>query len=92
MKLLVPRLLFPVAEGVYREFFASVQRGLVVEQSHLGQLHRILRMYVAVPPGLESFARSGSNPITPQAVSERLRQVGLDMQRSAVPEHEPEFD
>jgi 2-oxoglutarate ferredoxin oxidoreductase subunit alpha len=74
VKVLVPRLLYPVAEEVYREFFASVKRGLVIEQSHQGQLHRIIRMYVDVPKGLESFARSGSNPISPAEIVERLRQ------------------
>jgi 2-oxoglutarate/2-oxoacid ferredoxin oxidoreductase subunit alpha len=73
VKVLVPRLLYPVAEEVYRDFFASVKRGLVVEQSHQGQLHRIIRMYVDVPHGLESFARSGSNPISPAEIVERLR-------------------
>jgi 2-oxoglutarate/2-oxoacid ferredoxin oxidoreductase subunit alpha len=74
VKVLVPRLLFPIAEEVYRDFFASVKRGLVVEQSHQGQLHRIIRMYVDVPKGLESFARSGSNPISPAEIVERLRE------------------
>jgi 2-oxoglutarate/2-oxoacid ferredoxin oxidoreductase subunit alpha len=73
LKLLVPRLLFPVAEEVYREFFQSVERGLVVEQSHQGQLYRVIRMYVNVPDGLESFAKSGSNPFSPMEIVERLR-------------------
>lgn len=73
VKALIPRLIFPVAEEVYRDFFASVQRGLVIEQSHQGQLYRVIRMYVNVPDGLESFARSGSNPISPVEVVERLR-------------------
>ena len=73
VKVLVPRLLYPVAEQVYKDFFASVKRGLVIEQSHQGQLHRILRMFVDVPRGVESFARSGSNPIGPTEIVERLR-------------------
>jgi 2-oxoglutarate ferredoxin oxidoreductase subunit alpha len=73
VKLLLPRLLFPVAEEVYRDFFASVERGLVVEQSHQGQLFRVIRMYVTVPDGLESFAKSGSNPFSPIEIVERLR-------------------
>jgi 2-oxoglutarate/2-oxoacid ferredoxin oxidoreductase subunit alpha len=73
VKLLIPRLMFPVAEEVYTEFFRSVKRGLVVEQSHQGQLHRLIRMYVNVPDGLESFARSGSNPFSPEEIVERLR-------------------
>ena len=30
-----------------------MQRGLVVEQSHQGQLYRLLRMFVDVPRGVE---------------------------------------
>jgi 2-oxoglutarate ferredoxin oxidoreductase subunit alpha len=74
-KLLVPRLLYPVAEGVYRELFASVCAGLVVEQSHQGQLHRILRMFVDVPAGVVSLSRSGANPFRPEEVLARLREV-----------------
>ena len=73
-KLLVPKLLFPVAEEIYADFFRSVQAGLVVEQSHQGQLYRILRMYVNVPAGVQPLARSGSNPILPTSIVERLRQ------------------
>ena len=40
--------------------------GLVVEQSHQGQLYRLLRMFVDVPRGVASLARSGANPITPR--------------------------
>jgi len=88
-KLLVPGLLYPVAEEVYREFFQGVRAGLVVEQSHQGQLYRLLRMYVDVPAGMESFAQSGSNPITPAAVVERLRrQVQQLQQRQAGETHQ----
>jgi 2-oxoglutarate ferredoxin oxidoreductase subunit alpha len=73
VKLLVPRLLYPVAEEVYGDFFASVQAGLVVEQSHQGQLFRVIRMFVDVPRGVEPFARSGSNPISPGEIVDRLR-------------------
>mgnify|MGYP003586662509 FL=1 len=73
VKLLVPRLLYPVAEEVYRDFFASVQGGFVVEQSHQGQLYRVIRMFVDVPRGVEPFARSGSNPFAPGDIVERLR-------------------
>ncbi len=88
-KLLVPRLVFPVAEEVYEEFFRSVRAGLVVEQSHQGQLYRILRMYVNVPAGVASLARSGSNPILPSLVLERLQRLVLALQRERVAEVEP---
>jgi len=75
VKLLVPRLMFPVAEEIFGEFFASVERGLLVEQNHLGQFYRLLRMYVDVPRGVEVLAKSGSNPITPGEIVERLRRL-----------------
>jgi 2-oxoglutarate ferredoxin oxidoreductase subunit alpha len=73
VKALIPRLLYPVAEEVYQDFLASVKRGLVVEQSHQGQLYRVIRMYVDVPRGLETFAKSGSNPFSPAEIVDRLR-------------------
>jgi 2-oxoglutarate ferredoxin oxidoreductase subunit alpha len=91
-KLLVPILAYPVAEDVYRDFFASVTSGLVVEQSHQGQLHRLLKMYVEVPPGVVSFCRSGANPITPDEVVERLRRMALALQRRREAELQPALD
>lgn len=88
-KLLVPKLLFPVAEEVYADFLRSVRAGLVVEQSHQGQLYRILRMYVDVPAGMQALARSGSNPILPSSIVERLRRIVLGLQRQRVAEVEP---
>jgi 2-oxoglutarate ferredoxin oxidoreductase subunit alpha len=91
-KLLVPRLLYPVAQQVYQEFFASVRAGFVLEQSHQGQLFRLLRMFVDVPRGVEPFARSGSNPFTPIEVAEKLRELAHAVQRARVPELEPQLD
>ncbi len=81
VKLLVPKLLYPVSEQVFQEFFASLKRGLVVEQNHQSQLFRLLRMFVDVPRGIEQLAKSGSNPITPGEVVERLTQISLALQR-----------
>jgi 2-oxoglutarate ferredoxin oxidoreductase subunit alpha len=81
VKLLIPKLLYPVAEDVYRDFFASLSHCLVVEQSHQGQLHRIIRMWVNVPAKFTSLALSGANPISPAAVLERIRA----MAQSAAP-------
>jgi 2-oxoglutarate/2-oxoacid ferredoxin oxidoreductase subunit alpha len=89
-KLLVPRLLYPVAEEVYREFFETVQAGVVVEQSHQGQLFRLLRMFVDLPAGVSSFARSGANPFTPAEVVERLRAKALELQRRREAELQPQ--
>jgi 2-oxoglutarate ferredoxin oxidoreductase subunit alpha len=85
VKLLVPWLLYPVAEAVYQEFFDSVKAGLVIEQSHQGQLFRLLRMFVDLPAGVTSLAKSGANPLAPREVMEALRQAAMALQsRSAL--------
>jgi hypothetical protein len=91
-KLLVPRLLYPVAQLVYEEFFASVRTGFVVEQSHQGQLYRLLRMFVDLPQGITSLSRSGSNPFTPLELVSHLRDRAIALERTAIPELESESD
>jgi len=81
VKLLVPYLLFPVAEEIYKEFFTATQAGLVVEMSHQGQLYRILRMYLDLPSGIQPMCRSGANPFQPAEVVTKLRELGLALQR-----------
>ena len=89
VKLLVPRLLYPVSEEVFAEFFASVKAGLVVEQSHQGQLYRIIRMFVDVPSGVEPLSRSGSNPISPYEIVDRLKEMVATLQREQIADPEP---
>lgn len=91
VKLLIPYLLYPIAEEIYAEFFSGLKKGLVVEQSYQGQLHRIIRMFVNVPSGMEAFCKSGSNPILATEVVDRLRTMVTDLQRERMPELEPEF-
>ena len=81
VKLLVPKLMYPVSESIYADFFLSVKRGLVVEQNHQAQLYRLMRMFVDVPPGIETLAKSGANPITPLEVLDRLNQITLALQQ-----------
>jgi 2-oxoglutarate ferredoxin oxidoreductase subunit alpha len=90
VKLLVPRLLYPVAERVYDSFFRSVRSGLVIEQSHQGQLHRVLRMFVDLPRGVEAFSRSGANPIRPEEILDRVRQRAMALQRVREDELQPQ--
>ncbi|HET9263620.1 MAG TPA: 2-oxoacid:acceptor oxidoreductase subunit alpha [Vicinamibacterales bacterium] len=91
-KLIVPRLMFPVASQIYEEFFASVRAGLVIEQSHQGQLYRLLRMFVNVPRWMESFSRSGSNPFTPVELVGRIQHLATIIERAGVEEFEPQLD
>jgi 2-oxoglutarate ferredoxin oxidoreductase subunit alpha len=86
VKLLVPQLLYPVSEEIYRDFLASVQAGLVVEQSHQGQLHRVIRMFVDMPQGVKSMAKSGANPILVSEVLTRVREMAMELQRRHAPE------
>jgi 2-oxoglutarate/2-oxoacid ferredoxin oxidoreductase subunit alpha len=71
-KLFIPYLVYPVNEELMKRFFASVKRGLVVEQSHLGQFYRLIRMFVDVPSGVRSLCRSGANPFQPSEIVSHL--------------------
>jgi 2-oxoglutarate ferredoxin oxidoreductase subunit alpha len=81
VKLLVPKLIYPVAETIYREFFDSLERCVVVEQSHQGQLHRVIRMWVDVPEEFTSLARSGANPIAPDDIVNAIRAMAQPRRR-----------
>jgi 2-oxoglutarate ferredoxin oxidoreductase subunit alpha len=81
VKLLVPYLLYPIAEKVYHDFFRGVRSGLVVELSHQGQLYRILRMFIDVPAGVTSLCRSGANPFAPREIVRKLRATAMALQR-----------
>jgi 2-oxoglutarate/2-oxoacid ferredoxin oxidoreductase subunit alpha len=89
VKLLIPYLLYPVVDEPYREFLLGVRGGLLVEQSHQGQLFRVLRMFLDLPAGLRSMARSAANPFQPEEVAERLRALSLGLQRRDGDELQP---
>lgn len=82
VKLLVPTLLYPVAEQAYQDFFTSVKAGLVVELSHLAQFHKVLRMHLDLPAGVKSMARSGANPFLPTEIVGALQHLLSELQRS----------
>ncbi len=65
VKLLTPRLLYPVPADLYRDFLFGARRAYVIEQNAQGQLLRLLRMYDALPPGVDvqSFARPAGSPL-----------------------------
>jgi 2-oxoglutarate ferredoxin oxidoreductase subunit alpha len=60
-----------------------VRAGLVVEQSHQGQLYRILRMFLDLPAGVRSYARPGANPFVPFVVAEKLQKAAEALQRGS---------
>jgi len=73
VKLMVPKLLYPVAEKIFQDFFKTVTKGLVVEQNYQGQLYHILRMYTNVPDGVKPFAKAGSNPFGETEIFEKIK-------------------
>jgi 2-oxoglutarate ferredoxin oxidoreductase subunit alpha len=98
IKLLVPKLIYPVAEEIYREFFAGLTSCQVIEQSHQGQLYRLLRMWVDVPREFSVLAKSGANPISPAEILSQIhamarpansRRYGLGELAAAVPAGRP---
>ena len=82
-RLLIPKLLYPIAEEIYDDFFAPLERCMVVEQSHQGQLHRIIRMWVDVPREFTALARSGANPISPDDIVAAIRTMARPRRRAA---------
>jgi 2-oxoglutarate ferredoxin oxidoreductase subunit alpha len=80
VKLMVPKLLFPISEIAFGRFFAGVHAGLIVEQSHQGQLFRLLRMYLDLPGGVFSYARSGANPFQPNEIVAKLQEQAFAFQ------------
>ncbi len=74
-RLMIPKLLYPIAEEVFADFFAPLTRCIVFEQSHQGQLYRLIRMWVKVPPQFESYARSGANPLSPEDFVSQIRKL-----------------
>ncbi|MCB1179463.1 MAG: 2-oxoacid:acceptor oxidoreductase subunit alpha [Leptospiraceae bacterium] len=62
-KLIIPKLIYPISEKIFSEFFEGIEQGLVIEQNYLGQFYHILRMYVDIPKGIKQLCKSGSNPI-----------------------------
>lgn len=75
VKLLIPRLVFPIAEKVFENFFKGVEKGLFVEQSHLGQLFHTVRAFLDVPGGFKKLNKSGSNPILPSEIIRTLKSL-----------------
>lgn len=75
VKLLIPRLIFPVSITIYKEFFENIRAGLIVEHSLAGQFNRLLRMYLELPTGLQSFACGAGTPIFAADIFTDLKRV-----------------
>ncbi len=73
VRILVPYLLYPVAEEIFSDFLKGLTKGLVVEQSYQGQLYRILRSFITVPNGVRPYCRAGANPFRPSEIVAQIR-------------------
>jgi 2-oxoglutarate/2-oxoacid ferredoxin oxidoreductase subunit alpha len=72
VRLIAPRLLFPVQQARMDEALAGVSHLLVVEQTHSGQFTRYLKAEYDLPCRAESFHRPGPITIRPGEVHEHL--------------------
>jgi hypothetical protein len=59
-----------------------VEKGLVIEQTHLSQFYKLLRMHLDLPKGVRSLARSGANPFLPGEIVVALHHLLSELQRS----------
>ncbi len=72
VRLIVMRLLAPARPLQFAQAMAGVERALVVEQTHSGQFHRMLRAYYELPRELRGLAQPGPLPVRPGAILQRL--------------------
>jgi len=71
-KLVAIRLLAPLQSGALANALAGVERVLVVEQNHSGQLLRHLRSAFDLPARQSSFRRPGPLPLRPGELADAI--------------------
>jgi 2-oxoglutarate ferredoxin oxidoreductase subunit alpha len=72
IRLLAPRLLFPVQPEQFAKALAGVNRLLVVEQSHGAQFHRYLRAHYDLPEDVRVLNRPGPLPMKPSEIEQAI--------------------
>ena len=73
LKLIAPRLLLPAQPERFTHAIADVDRIIVIEQNHGGQLYQLLRANYELPRDVQTFHRSGPVPLRPGEIAARLR-------------------
>ena len=73
LKLIAPRLLLPAQPERFTNAIADVDRIIVIEQNHGGQLYQLLRANYELPDDVQTFHRSGPVPLRPGEIAARLR-------------------
>jgi len=74
VRLIAPRLLFPVQCERLKAALDGVKRLLVVEQSHSGQFHRYLRAHHDLPAEVRQLNRPGPLPLRPNEIEQAMLQ------------------
>lgn len=63
VKLIAPRLLWPIRPERFAAALKGIERALVVEQTHSAQFHRYLRAHYELPADTRTLHRPGPLPI-----------------------------
>ncbi|MDH0425449.1 2-oxoacid:acceptor oxidoreductase subunit alpha [Stutzerimonas stutzeri] len=71
-RLIALRLISPARPEQFAKALAGIERMLIVEQSHSGQLHRYLRAHYELPGEVRMLLQPGPLVIRPGAVLQRL--------------------
>lgn len=72
VRLIAPRLLYPVRPEQFAAALDGVERILIVEQSHGAQFHRYLRAHYELPGEVRVLHRPGPLPIRPGEIHHAL--------------------
>ena len=73
LKLISLRLLLPAQPRKMAEALRGVERLMVIEQNHSGQLYRFLRAWYELPATVESLHRPGPSVFRPGEIAAALR-------------------
>jgi len=73
LKLISLRLLLPAQPRKLADALEGVERLMVIEQNHSGQLYRFLRSWYELPADVESLHRPGPSVFRPGEIADALR-------------------
>jgi 2-oxoglutarate ferredoxin oxidoreductase subunit alpha len=73
LKLISMRLLLPAQPDKLTDALKGVERLMVIEQNHTGQLYRFLRAWYDLPANTDSLARPGPSVFRPNEIAEAIR-------------------
>ncbi len=74
IKLISLRLITPAQPEKFAEAIAGVDRVLVIEQNHSGQLRHFLRAHYDLPKDIEFYNRAGPILFRPGEIGDRIKQ------------------